>query len=232
MSLISQKEIAMNEQRTPATEAEVLQMMIAEHNNLQAIRSGTIFDSNGRTNLFLGTVSSAVVALAFIGQTSGMTQPFLLFALILLPSLMFIGLVTFLRVYQSGVEDMYSARGINRIRHYYTEIAPQMKPYFMLSTHDDMQGMTHNMGALNNQWQLFLSTAGLVGVLNSVLTAVFAGMLTFALFNAALPVCIIAGVVFFVISVAWHIRYQDQTVRNIEKEMTVLFPSPHESEKA
>jgi hypothetical protein len=179
-----------NAQRTPADETQVLQMMIAEHNNLQAIRSGTIFDANGRTNLYLGTVSSAVVALAFIGQTSGMSQPFLLFALILLPSLMFIGLVTFLRVYQSGVEDMFSARGINRIRHYYTEIAPQMKPYFMLSIHDDMKGMTENMGALNNQWQLFLSTAGLVGVLNSVLTGVFAGMLTFALFAAALPVCI------------------------------------------
>jgi hypothetical protein len=218
------------EQRTPATDAEILQIMVSEYTNLQTIRSGVIFDTTGRTNIFLGTVSSAVVAIAFIGQVSDLGAGFLTFTLILLPALIFIGWVSFMRTLQSNTEDMVATRGLNRIRHYYTEIAPHMKPYFMLSTHDDMQGMTHNMGALNNQLQLFLSTAGLVGVLNSVLVGVFAGMLTFALTASALPGCIIAGVVFFVISVAWHIRYQDQTVRNIDKDMTVLFPSPAESE--
>ncbi len=114
----------MDEQATKATDAEMLQILIAEHSNLQNVRSATVFEANGRTTLFLSTVSSAVVALAFIGQISEMSNAFFLFALILLPSLLFLGLVTFIRVNQTGVEDMIAAREINRIRHYYAEIAP------------------------------------------------------------------------------------------------------------
>src|SRR5215212_1938627 len=136
----------MTKQPSKATEPEILQIMIAEHNNLQAIRSGTIYEAAGRTTLYLGAVSSSLVALAFIGQMSEMGSAFIIFALILLPSLIFLGVVTFIRVYQTGTEDMVAARGINRIRHYYVEVAPDLEKYFILSTHDDMHGMLQNMG--------------------------------------------------------------------------------------
>src|SRR5688572_9912000 len=136
----------MSEQQTKAKDSEILQILITEHTNLQAARSATVFEANGRTTLFLGAVSSSVVALAFIGQMSEMGNAFFLFALILLPSLIFLGLATFLRVNQTGTEDMIASRGINRIRHYYTQVAPLVKNYFILSTHDDMQGFLHNLG--------------------------------------------------------------------------------------
>ena len=47
----------MNEQ--PSRSPEALQILINEHTNLQAMRSATVFEANGRTNLFLGTVSSS-----------------------------------------------------------------------------------------------------------------------------------------------------------------------------
>jgi hypothetical protein len=220
----------MSEQPNQAKESEILQILITEHTNLQAVRSATIFEANGRTNLYLGTVSSVVVALAFIGQATEMSQAFLVFSLILLPSLLFIGVVTFVRVYQTGIEDMVASRGINRIRHYYTEIAPHVKSYFILSTHDDMQGMLRNMGAQSSGWwQLFVSTHGLVSVINSILAAVFVALLTVTLFKATLLVCIIAGVVIFGASVMLHLRYQSQTYVAAEKKLKVLFPSEDES---
>src|SRR5688572_8358676 len=109
----------MNEQQTRAKDAEILQILITEHSNLQAARSATVFEANGRTNLFLSAVSSSLIALAFIAQVSALGQAFFLFALILFPTLIFLGLVTFIRVHQTGIEDMVSSRGINRIRHYY-----------------------------------------------------------------------------------------------------------------
>ncbi|MBA3874822.1 MAG: hypothetical protein H0X30_37310 [Anaerolineae bacterium] len=90
----------MNEQPAQATNAEIL---IIEHNNMQAVRSATVFEANGRTSLFLGTVSSSLIVLAFIGEASEMGNAFFLFALILLPSLIFIGWMTFLRVDQTGI---------------------------------------------------------------------------------------------------------------------------------
>src|SRR5687767_10702723 len=171
----------MDERPAKAKDSEILQILITEHTNLQAARSATIFEANGRTTLFLGAVSSGIVALAFIGQMSELGQAFFLFALILLPSLIFLGLVTFIRVNQTGIEDMISARGINRIRHYYTEVAPLVENYFILSTHDDMLGYLQNLGGQVSIFQQFVSTAGLVSVINSVLTAVFVGLLTFSL---------------------------------------------------
>jgi hypothetical protein len=219
----------MDEQPAKTKESEILQILITEHTNLQAARSATIFEANGRTTLFLGAVSSSIVALAFIGQMSELGQPFFLFALILLPSLIFLGLVTFIRVNQTGIEDMIAARGINRIRHYYTEVAPPVENYFILSTHDDMLGYLQNLGGQVSIFQQFVSTAGLVSVINSILTAVFVGLLTFSLFKALLPVCIITGIVVFTASVALYMHYQHRHWKENEKQMKVLFPSENES---
>jgi hypothetical protein len=215
----------MSDQPTNAKDAQILQILITEHNNLQAARSATVFEANGRTNLFLGAVSSSLVALAFIGQMSEMGHAFFLFALILLPSLIFLGLVTFVRVNQTGIEDMIAARSINRIRHYYTEVAPLAKTYFMLSTNDDMIGYVQNLGGHASIFQQFVSTAGLVSVINSILTAVFAGLMIFVLFNSQLIICIAAGVVIFAASAASYMRYQHRYWEKNEQHMQVLFPS-------
>jgi hypothetical protein len=220
----------MNEQPAKAKDAEILQILITEHTNLQAARSATIFEANGRTTLFLGAVSSSVVALAFIGQMSEMGQAFFLFALILLPSLIFLGLVTFIRVNQTGIEDMVASRGINRIRHYYTEVAPLVENYFILSTHDDMRGYLQNLGGQVSIFQQFVSTAGLVSVINSILTAVFVGLLVFSLFSLSLLVCITIGIVVFAVSVALYMQYQHRHWRENERHMRVLFPSEKEVE--
>jgi hypothetical protein len=216
--------VRMSEQQTPPPDA-ALQILITEHTNLQAARSATIFEANGRTTLFLGAVSSGIVALAFIGQTSELGSAFFLFALILLPSLLFLGLVTFIRVNQTGIEDMVAARGINRIRHYYTEVAPQIAPYFILSTHDDMLGYLQNLGGQASIFQQFVSTAGLVSVINGVLAAVFVGLLLFTLFQTSFLVCLVAGGVVFGACVFFAMRYQHRHWATHEQRLKVLFPS-------
>ena len=50
-----------------ATREQVLQFMTTEHFTLQTAKSATVAEANGRSTLFLSTVSSAVVALAFVG---------------------------------------------------------------------------------------------------------------------------------------------------------------------
>ena len=43
----------------------LIQIMTTEHYNLQAGRSLTLSDANGRAGFFLGTVSSTLIALHF-----------------------------------------------------------------------------------------------------------------------------------------------------------------------
>src|SRR5262245_57571173 len=82
-------------------------IMPTDHCTLQTVRAMTISDANGRSSLFLGTLSTSLVALAFVGGLArtgaGLGQAFSIFGLVLLPSLAFLGLVTFARVLQSGL---------------------------------------------------------------------------------------------------------------------------------
>jgi hypothetical protein len=71
--------------------------------------------------------------LSFVAQVTEMGRPFVLFSLILLPCLFFIGLVTFVRAVQVAIEDMVHARGMARIRHYFVELTPVLQRYLVNS---------------------------------------------------------------------------------------------------
>lgn len=216
-------------QATRDLSPQVISIMTTEHYNLQTGRAMTIADANGRASLFLGTVSTSLVALAFVGGISrsggSLGQAFYVFALVLFPSLVFLGLVTFERVLQSGTEDIIYARGINRIRHLYQEHAPEMRPYFVLSAHDDNTGVRGNMAMRPGWLQVFLSTAGMIAVITGVLAGAFVGLLLAALFNLALGATVSAGVVACLASVALLQRYQWKSWGRSLAAFSVRFPS-------
>jgi hypothetical protein len=93
-----------------AVAGQLLTALTTEHFTLQTARNATISDSSGRATLYLGTVSSVVVALAFIGQVSRVGEPFRIFALVLLPGLFVLGLLTHVRLIESAIEDAFYAR--------------------------------------------------------------------------------------------------------------------------
>jgi hypothetical protein len=221
-------------QATRDLSPQALTIMTTEHYNLQSGRAMTISDANGRASLFLGTVSTSLVALAFVGQIShsgaGMGQAFYVFALVLLPSLLFLGLVTFERVLQSGTEDIIYARGINRIRHLYQEHAPEMRPYFVLSAHDDEAGVKGNMAMRPGWVQTFLSTAGMIAVINGILAGAVVGMLLAAVFGLPLGATVGAGAAAFLAAVALQQRYQWNEWGRSSLAFTARFPSERDVE--
>jgi len=204
--------------------SQLVSIITTEHYNLQTGRSITTAESNGRSSLFVGAVSSGLIALTFVGQIAHLGTAFFVFSLVVIPTLVFMGLITFERVLQSGSTDYMYARGINRIRHLYLEYAPQLQPYFILSAHDD-RGETLSTEEMSTSWvQVFFSVAGMIAVINSVLIGSFVGLL-FAMFSLPLLVCTSAGVVAFLVSVVIHQRYQwGQWVR-LERKLPTLFPS-------
>ena len=202
----------------------LVSIMTTEHYNLQTARSMTISEANGRASLFVGAVSSGLVALAFVGQISHLGTAFFVFSLVVIPTLFLMGLITFERVLQSGTADMMYARGINRIRHLYLEYAPQMQPYFILSAHDDREGTLGQEAMHTSWWQVFLSMASMIAVINSVLVGSFVGLLLTG-FTFPLWVCTSVGVVVFLVSVGLHQRYQWEQGTRVERNLPVLFPS-------
>src|SRR6266571_3027896 len=196
-----------NEQLPVELSPQLVTIMTTEHYNLQTGRAMTISEANGRSSLFVGAVSSGLIALAFVGQLSHLGTAFYVFSLVVLPTLFFMGLITFERMLQANNATLKYASGINRIRHLYLEYAPQMQPYFILSSHDDREGILGHEAMALSWWQVFFNIAGMIAVINSVLAGSFVGLLC-AAFTSPLWVSTISGVVTFLLSVMLQQRYQ------------------------
>jgi hypothetical protein len=103
-----------------------------EHFNLQTARALTVSEANGRASIYLAALSGNLIALAFVGQMSRLGPAFYAFALILLPVLAFVGVVTFLRLVQSSIEDIAYANRIALLRSFYLRVAPELEPYLVV----------------------------------------------------------------------------------------------------
>ena len=138
--------------------SQLVTIMTTEHYNLRMALSMNTTEISGRSSLFVGAVSSALIALAFVGQVSHLGTAFFVFGLVVLAALVVMGLITFERVLESSNTQFMYAPGITRIRHLYLEYAPQMRPYFILSAHDDVEGALMDMGVMHSSgWQGFFS---------------------------------------------------------------------------
>lgn len=183
----------------PPTRQDLLSILVTEHFTLQGARSATISDANGRASFFLGTLSGAVIALAFVAQISGLSMQFNVFGLVLLPTMLFIGLVTFERLVQLQLENLNCVRAINRIRHYYMEVAPELAPHLTLSPFDDMRGMMTSLGSYRERlewWQMFVTNAGMIAVVDAILAGVIAALVASAVglgLAASIAAALVAG---------------------------------------
>jgi hypothetical protein len=180
-----------------------------EHFNLQTARALTVSEANGRASIYLAALSSNLIALAFIGQMSRLGVAFYAFALILLPVLTFVGTATFLRLVQSSIEDIAYAHRIAVIRSYYLRVAQELEPHLVVARGKQAA----RFGGAPDAWQLTLTAAGMVAVVNSVVIAVCAGLVLEAAGVHPLPVPVAVGAVVGAGAFSLHERHH-RRVRN------------------
>jgi hypothetical protein len=161
-----------------------------EHFVLQGSRAATIAESTGRASMFLAAVSGGLVALGLVATASSVGTAFYAFGLVLLPTLAFVGLVTFERALQSGLEDYGYARRIALLRGYYFDNAPELAPY-LLSVPASERLRVQGLGG--GRWQGLRSVAGMVGVITAVLAGSTAALAAILVFGHSLAAALIAG---------------------------------------
>jgi len=174
-----------------------LQVLATEHWGLLATRSLAWNESFTRAGMFLSTLSGAIVALALVAQATEFGSEFVLFALVILPVVLFIGFTTFLRMGTSNYYDALCVVGMNRIRHAYMQITPEVEPYLVMGTHDDEEGLELSMGqppGTNFVLYIISSTPFVVCVINSVIAGVIATLLAHQL-GVDTPLAIVFAIV-------------------------------------
>lgn len=182
--------------------------LTTEHVALQTGRSATIFEANGRVGLYLGALSGAIVALALVAQATGIETAFYVFGLAVLLPLLGVGIVTFTRVVQTGVEDTTYVRRIERIRRFYVETSPTAARYLDSPYDRSVDEAMQSVGFQFFHWQLALTTASMVAIVNSAVAGAVLVMLISSRCDVPLPVGAVLAVIAFLVSCGMHAWYQ------------------------
>jgi hypothetical protein len=129
--------------------------------------------------MFITVLSAAVVSLALVAQATAFGSGFRLFALLVLPVVLLVGVATFLRLGDANTDDFGLVLGMNRLRHAYLELAPELEPYFVTGHHDDRTGLTqsYGLGYHAGLGRVLAATPNLVAIIDAVVFGVLAALI-------------------------------------------------------
>ena len=205
-----------------------LQILTTEHWSLLAARSLVYTEAMSRTSIFVAALGASVVALALVAQATDFGTGFVAFALVLLPVVYFLGLVTMVRLAQVNFEDARWVQGMNRIRNAYLELAPELEAYFVTSRYDDQAGVLLSSVAMRRRppaLHAFVTVPGVVAVVDSVVAGAIAGIAMLAL-DLGTAATLAVGAVAFLASLGGFAWWAERQIDRYTAELDPLFPTP------
>jgi hypothetical protein len=218
----------------PLDDPRALQILSTEHWSLLTARSLVYNEAFVRAAMFLTFLTGTLVALGFVSQGSGYTREFLLLATVLLALDLFIGLATLGRISAASGEEIRALQGMNRLRHAYLEMVPDLEPYFSTSPYDDLASVVSIYGAtpagsrpsfLGDFAHGLTTTPGMVGTITAAVGGAFAASLALLL-GASPMIGIVAGLVglVFFMTLIWSVALRQFLA--IKQTTEVRFPPP------
>jgi hypothetical protein len=191
-----------------AREQAFLSALATEHFVLQAARSAIVSEQIGRASIYMGAVSSALIALGFLAQVVTRLDPFVA---ALLSALFVLGEFTFAALVRNTIENLVLLEQMQRIRGYYRGLVPEGSQFFdPPETDAQFQAALGTVGLQSSLGQRLFTGASLVAAINSILggaaLAVLAARVADLGDGAALAVGAAVALVLFV----WHLLYQQR----------------------
>jgi hypothetical protein len=217
--------------RDPAAAAK-LQILATEHWSLLATRSLTYTESLGRVNMFLAILSGAVIALALVAQADRFGSTFITVAILMLSVVLFSGVATVARLMALNRDDYRWVIGMNRLRHAYLALHPELEPNFVSSPYDDLPGALQTLGIDLTSGQrlgsVFHGLQTLPGMLSVIVAAVAGSIAALAAHGFAVPSLgvLLSGAVAFVVAMVLMGNWGRRSVRTFSPSLDARFPSP------
>jgi hypothetical protein len=181
-----------------------------------------------RASIFVAALSGAVVALALVAQATNFGGGFIAFALVLLPVVYFLGVTTVARLGQVNLEDARWMQGMNRIRHAYLELEPELEPYFVTSRYDDEAGLLQSLigeTSTSPVTQPFLAIPGVIAVVDSVVAGATVGIAGLGL-GLGTAGCLVLGGIGLAASVVAFAAWARKQIVRWGELIRPLFPTP------
>jgi hypothetical protein len=212
--------------RSGVTDAVRAQLLATEHWSLLATRSMTWNEIFSRASMFVTMLSAAVVALALVAQATAFGPGFRLFALLVLPIVVLVGVGTTLRLVDANSDDAGLLLGMNRLRHAYLELAPELEPYFVTGSHDDAAGLAQSssLGIRSGPNRFVTGTPNLVAAITGMVTGVLAALIAQTL-GAPDGVSVVVWVVAALAAAVGHVAWAFREIRRARRTYHPRFPS-------
>src|SRR5438105_13666094 len=164
-------------------QSEALQSLATEHWSLLATRSLTYQESLGRVAMFLTVLAGAVISLALVAQADRFGPTFISVAIFMLTMFSCVAVATVRRLLMLNQDDYIWVIGMNRIRHAYLEMHPELAPNFITSPYDDLPGALQTLGleaasapGLGTVFHGFVTLPGMLSVIVASVGAAIAGL--------------------------------------------------------
>jgi hypothetical protein len=209
-----------------------LQILATEHWSLLATRSLTYTESLGRVNMFLGILSGAVIALALVAQADHFGATFVSVAILMLSVVFFTGVATVGRLMMLNRDDYRWVVGMNRLRHAYLELHPELEPNFVTSPYDDLPGALQTLGidvtGAQRLGSVFHGLQTLPGMLSVIVAAVAGsiGALAAVGFGSPRLGVLLAGAAAFAVAMVLLGNWGRRSVTRFSPSLEAQFPSP------
>jgi hypothetical protein len=202
-----------------------MQILATEHWSLLATRSLSWNEAFARSSMFLSLLSGAIVALALVAQATQFGEGFVVFALLTLPVVLFVGLATYVRLLEINNEDYVWVRGMNRLRSAYLEIDPDVGRYFVTGTTEGAVDIFRTYGSTDETMDTglfhgFVTTPSTIGFVDAMVAAVLAAIVVVQL-NMAMVSAALVGVVAFLVSavILGFVGYRSQRMSALAMEL-------------
>jgi hypothetical protein len=209
-----------------------LQVLATEHWSLLATRSLTYNEALSRVTIFLAILSGAVIALALVAQADSFGRTSISIAIPVLCIVLFTGMATVRRLTMLNSEDFRWVIGMNRLRHAYLQMYPDLEPHFVTSQYDDMAGALQTLGVENvtygstvgSLWHLIQTLPGMLGVIVGAVAGAIGALCAVLLGLQPLGTTAAAAVAFLIILVLLGI-WNRSSVGSVAPSLLPRFPA-------
>jgi hypothetical protein len=213
----------------PTPVALRMQILTTEHWSLLASRGLAWNESFTRAGMFLSTLSGAMVALGLIAGVDRTGDVFFVFALVILPVVLFVGVATLIRMGSANYHDALTVIGMNRIRAAYLEQAPDLEPYFVMGVHDDPPGIGLTMATppgMRTILHVISATPFLVSMLNAVLAGAIIALAAYRFLGLDFVPTLAVAAVVFLATVVVQMRFARGSIQRGQRSVRPMFPTP------
>jgi hypothetical protein len=213
--------------------ATKLQILATEHWSLLATRSMTFNESLGRVTIFLTILSGALIALALVAQADHFGPVFIAIAIPMLSVVLFTGIATIVRLVALNRDDFRWVIAMNRLRHAYLELHPELEPNFVTSPYDDLPGALQTLGVdlmaagrrPGTAFHLLQTLPGMLTVIVAAVAGAIGGLAAVAIAVPSFGIVLAAAAAFVLVLVLMGI-WNRRSVRRAVPSLEPRFPSP------